>query len=190
MRVFLLLILIIYFNSSSFGQASDFIIIKKYRTTVKSYFPGSPIKFETVYGNYLSGDITAIYHDSLFIKQYQLVPNNFGINTVDTLGSYIIGIPYKDIRVMIFNKKQAPGFLRYGTIFIIGGLGYAVLNLVNGAYLHEPVGSKENLRKLGIALGVAGGGMLVKYFQVRSERNIKKYKIQYIHMNPHELKGF
>ena len=90
---------------------------------------------------------------------------------------------------MIFNKRQSFRFLKYGTIFIVGGLGYVALNLINGAYLHESVSNKENMKKLGIAVGVAGGGFLLQYLQIRSERNIKKYRIDYIRMNTRLLKG-
>jgi hypothetical protein len=190
MRFFLL---ICYFVAPAFAiaQVSDFITVKKRNNrTVRSYFPGSPIVCQTVYGNYFNGYVQAVRNDSVFIKQYEIrsIPNQWGVRTVDTVGSYLSGIHYQDIRMMVYEKRRSFGFIRSGTIFIIGGLGYAGLNLINGKYLGEPNGNKDNLRKLGIAFGVAGGGFLLKYLSNRSQHP-KKYRVEYIRMAIPKTRG-
>ena len=174
------------------AQVSDFITVKKRNNrTVRSYFPGAPIVCQTAYGHYLDGYVEAVRNDSVFIKQYDVraIPNMWGVSKIDTVASYVTGIHYKEIRMMIYERRRSFGFLRSGTIFIIGGLGYAGLNLINGQYLGEPNGNKENLKKLGIAAGVAGGGFLLKYLNNRSQRNHKKYRVEYIRMNTPKPKG-
>ena len=182
----MMLISCFLFPACTVAQVSDFITVKKRNNlTVRSYFPGSPIVCQTTYGQYFNGYVEAVRNDSVFIKQYDIrsVPSMWGVSKIDTTGSYITGIHYREIQMMIYQRRQSFGFIRSGTIFIIGGLGYAGLNLINGQYLNEPNGSKENRKKLGIALGVAGGGFLLKYLNNRSQRNHKKYRVEYIRMN-------
>ena len=75
-----------------------------------------------------------------------------------------------------------------GRILIIGGTGYALLNVINGAYLHESVTSSKNLTSLGIAAGAVGTGILINYLTKHS----RKYHVEYIHMNDvkKQLRGF
>lgn len=189
---FFILIASVFLPAITIAQASDFISVKKRNNrTVRSYFPGTPIVFQTVNGNYFNGYVEAVRNDSVFIKQYDIrsVPTPWGVSKQDTVGVYISGIHYKDMRMMVYEKRRSFGFIRSGTIFIIGGLGYAGLNLINGQYLNEPTGSKDNVKKLGIAFGVAGAGFLLKYLNNRSQRNHKKYRIEYIRMNTPDPKG-
>jgi hypothetical protein len=176
----------------SIAQASDFIAVKKRNNrTMRSYFPGTPIICQTIYGNYFDGYVTAVRNDSVFIKQYDIrpVPGMYGIARMDTVTSYITGLHYKDIRILNFQRRQSFGLFRNGTILIIGGLGYAGLNMVNGKYLNEPVLKGGNLRKLGIAAGVAGAGFILKYLNKRSQHNEKKYRVEYIRMTVPKQRG-
>ena len=72
--------------------------------------------------------------------------------------------------------------MRNGSIFMIGGAGYALLNVINGAYLNQPITDPDNLRSLGIALGVAGGGYILNRIYKKKERTGNKYKIIYVKM--------
>jgi hypothetical protein len=191
MSRFLLLLLSFSISISSFSQASDFIRVKKRNNrTMKAYFPGSLISCQTVYGNYLSGMVTAVKNDSVFIKEYDIRsnPNMWGVSSVDTMGSYLVGVPYQDIKVVDLNKKESFGFVKNGSLLIIGGLGYAALNVINGKYLKESITGRENRKSLGIALGVAGVGYLMNRVHKLSR---KRYIIEYVRMKETpKLRGF
>lgn len=166
---------------------------KKNNRTYTTYFPGSHIECETIFGYHVNGWVEAVHNDSVFVKQYsiQMTPTQFGVSRLDTLGSYLVGIYYKDIDVVIIPRKESFGYVKNGSIFIIGGLGYALLNFVNGKYLKEPITTSRNLRSLGIALGVAGGGYLINRLHLSNNRNGKKYRVEYVHMGEGQrLKGF
>ena len=185
MRSFLLFTILLLVASAGFSQASDFVTVrKKNNRTYTTYFPGSFINCETVYGHYIHGIVQAVHSDSIFVKQYdvRMVPTPFGVNAIDTLGSYTFGIYYKDIDVVIVPRKQSFGYIKNGTIFILGGLGYALLNLVNGKYLKESVTSRANIKSLGISFGVAGMGYLLNRLHLSNNRNGKKYRVEYVHM--------
>ena len=175
-----------------FSQASDFITVKKKNNrTMKSYFPGAPITCQTVYGNYFNGIVEAVRNDSVFIRQFEVVsiPTPWGVNKIDTAGSYVTGMHYKEIRLMVFEQRRSFGFFRTGTIFIIGGLGYAGLNLINGQYLNESITGNENMKKLGLAGGVAGAGFVMRFLNKRSQRDEKKYRVEYIRMTIPKPRG-
>lgn len=194
MRFAVLIILLLILSSTAFSQASDFVTVKKRNNrTLASYFPGSLIACETVYKDYLSGIVKAVRNDSVFIQQYDIraVPNQWGVASVDTLGSNVTGIHYKDIEHVVLQKRESFGFIKNGTIFIIGGVGYALLNLINGKYLKQSITGTRNLKSLRIALGVAGAGLLLNRVHAFKAHNYKRYRIEYIHMQGKApLRGF
>jgi hypothetical protein len=179
---------------SAYSQASDFVVVKKRNNrTIRSYFPGSAISCQTVYGNYLNGIVDAVRNDSVFVKQYDIrsVPNMWGVAKIDTLGSYINGIHYKDIELFEMGNRESFGFIKNGTLFMIGGLGYAALNVINGKYLKESITGSKNRKSLGIALGVAGAGLIMNRIHSYNSRRGRKYRVEYIHMSgPLKLKPF
>ena len=195
MKPFLLFFLSNFFCILVFSQASDFVVVKKHDRTVKSYFPGLPIVLQTNSYSWVNGWITAIRHDSIFVKEYDVrqVPTIWGTTMTDTAGSYIVGVHYKEIQRIEFNEKGGGGFgfVTNGSIFMIGGLGYAVLNVVNGQYLHESITDSKNMTSLGIALGVAAAGFILN--RISHHKNKKwKYVIEYVRMNEvkKQLRGF
>ncbi|HZG24846.1 MAG TPA: hypothetical protein VEZ17_09720, partial [Chitinophagaceae bacterium] len=66
-----------------------------------------------------------------------------------------------------------------GSLLMIGGIGYAVLNVINGKYLKESITGKENRKSLGTALGVAGAGYLMNRVNKLAK---KRYIIEYVRM--------
>jgi hypothetical protein len=196
MRNFIFLLLfftpLILLGQTSFNQPSDFIVVKKKNNrTVKSFFPGSLITLETITGNGFSGPITEIRNDSVFIRRYDVraVPNYWGTRSIDTLGSFVVSVHYKEIAEIVVEKRESFGFIKNGTIFIIGGAGYIFLNLVNGKYKKEPISSSENAKKLGIAAAVMATGVLLNVLHRRNNKFSRKYVIQYIRMHIPPAKG-
>lgn len=194
MRTFLFLLILSSLSVTSFSQASDFIKVKKRNNrTLRSYFPGSAISCETVYGNHIQGMVYAVKNDSVFIKEYDIrsIPNIWGVAKIDTVGTYVVGIHYKDIEMLEMKKRESFGYIKNGTIFIIGGIGYAALNLINGKYLKESITGKQNRKSLGIALGVTGAGFVMNRWRRYNNRNGKRYRVEYVHMEgPRKLKAF
>lgn len=182
--------LLLYFLLSaslfSVAQMSDFISVKKSNgRTVKTFMPGNAIRLTTVEGRGFEGWITQIKQDSVFLKIFDIrtLPTQFGTTMVDTVGSYQIGLPYRDIFRIEVKDRGSFNFITNGTLFMIGGLGYAALNVINGAYLKEPLTDARNLTSLGIALGVAGGGYLLNRLDHKKQKAGKKYKIVYVRMS-------
>ncbi len=191
LKLLLFTIIILSTSAKTFSQASDFITVKKRNNrTIKTFFPGVPISFVTNYKRGVSGTITDIRHDSIFVKEWDIrvVPTALGVTMLDTAGSYINGFQYKEIETIDVSDRTGFGQVTAGKILIIGGIGYTVLNVVNGAYLHEPITDSKNLKNLGIAAGAVGTGLLLNYLS----RHKRKYLIEYIRMNEvkKQLRGF
>lgn len=194
MRLFLLLVILTTVSAESFAQVSDFIkVVKRNNRTLKTYFPGSTISLQTVYGNNIFGTVQAIRNDSVYVKEYDIrsVPNRWGVASVDTLGTYVVGVHYKDIDLVVMKKGGSFGFIKNGSLMTIGGLGYVTLNLLNGKYLKESISNTKNMKTLGIALGVAGAGLLLNRLQRHNNRNGKKYRVKYVDMKtPSRINAF
>ncbi|MEO5682025.1 MAG: hypothetical protein ABIQ88_05245 [Chitinophagaceae bacterium] len=178
----LLFIVLLCSSVKTFSQASDFITVKKRNNrTLKTFFPGVPITFQTYDKRQASGLIIAIRNDSVFLKNWDIRPgyNSLGIPVTDTLGVYLSGYHYKEIDKVDVSERMHFQQLTPGRILIIGGTGYALLNVINGAYLHEPITSSKNLTSLGIAAGAVGMGFLTNYLIKHSN----KYHVEYVRMN-------
>lgn len=185
MRKTLLLSGLLLTSIASWAQMSDFISLKRANNRhITSFFKGSRIEFQHVNGVQINGTVEDVRNDSLFVRQWQIVSyiTQLGTSKVDTLGSMIYGLHYKEIFQIHHNKKESWGFVKNGSIFMIGGVGYGVLNVINGLYRKESLGDKENLQSLAIAGAVAGGGFLLNRLHKYRERKGKNYKILYVKM--------
>ncbi|MCU0386707.1 MAG: hypothetical protein MUE38_11810 [Flavihumibacter sp.] len=185
MRVLFILLAALAVSYTGFSQMSDFISLKRTNNRhVASYFKGSRIELQHVNGQVITGPIEDVRNDSVFVRQWHIVSyiTQLGTSKVDTLGSMVYGFHYQEIFRIFHDKRQSWGFVRNGSIFMIGGVGYIVLNVLNGWYRKEPIGDADNLKSLAIAGGVAGGGFLLNRLHRYREKNGKKYKIQYIKM--------
>ncbi|MBC6492856.1 hypothetical protein ACFSQD_17120 [Flavihumibacter stibioxidans] len=166
-------------------QMGDFISLKKPNNRhVSSYFKGSRIDFQHVNGQRIDGYVEAVRNDSVFVRQWQIMTfmTNLGTTRVDTVGYFIHGLHYQEIFSIFPDRKESWRFVKNGSIFMIGGAGYILLNVVNGIYREEPLDDPENLRSMGIAAGVAAGGFVLNRIYRNKVRKGKHYKIVYIKM--------
>lgn len=169
------------------SQQADFIVIKKKNNrTLKTYSEGSFLMAETYTGFKINGNIIAIRNDSIIVKQEEtrLMATEFG-SRVDTL-SYTIGLDYRQVKKFNFGSKytwgRKKGFasVTVPKLMIIGGVGFAGLELINSAYRSEPLNQKGKLLSLGIAAGVATGGVLWNVISKQRDRVGGRYKVVYV----------
>ena len=86
----ILLFFLLSTGAQIFAQSSDMILLKKNNKTVKRYFADTDIDLTTTTGAYISGTITKIKNDSIFLKQSVIrqVPTQLGVYVLDTLTTY------------------------------------------------------------------------------------------------------
>lgn len=192
----LILLISFAFSTIMASAQSDFIVVKKRNNrTVKTFMPGSPITITTFQDYVLTGPVDTIRDDSIFVRMYNIrvMPTQFGTTIIDTAGSNVRGVHYKDIQKIDVGKKESFVFIKNGTLFMIAGLGYMALNLINTPKDTHVIDS-ENAPKLAIAGGIAAVGFIMNRIYHSRKKHGKLYKIEYIHMNDNNIqkarKGF
>lgn len=178
-----MIVFLVVMYSTSFAQVSDFIAVKKKNgITIKNFYEGINILFQTKDGEYIEGPIEKIRHDTVYVSFYniQKLPTSLGNYVYDTLNTYTIGTNYKDIRRISVYKKRGQLRRDVGVLMIVAGAGYAILNILNGAFSNQPITDSENLKKLGIAAGLVAVGFINNKFFPPNSFSGKKDKIVYI----------
>ena len=181
-KMFVHLILALFVLEASAQTSLDMVVLRnRQNRTIKSFFSGIPITFGDKTGQVVQGVIKRVYNDSIFIQQYDIrrAATMWGTPVQDTIGTYFIKFHPNEI-VWIAKPRQIASSIRNGSAFMIGGAGYAVLHVLNAAYLGQPV----LWPNMAIAGGVVAAGYLLK--MLHSDRYMmgKKYKLIYINTTP------
>lgn len=163
------------------SQPSDFIIIKKNRQAVKSFFAGSNISLQTE-GGYYSGQITSIKKDSLFIIQYDIrqLPTNLGIYVVDTVATYRLSFNYKEIIKVEKQKGKGFNWAASGGSLLGGGVLLTAVGL--GTWIFTKPGNTYHASTAFVVGSAALAG--IGYLLLRSNSSFysigKKYQLEYV----------
>lgn len=165
------------------AQSLDYISLrKKNGRSIKNFYTGSTILFQTTDGNYTEGPIKAIRNDSVYITVYDIryMPTIYGTFVRDTIATFYPGVLYKEIKRIQIKRRR--GFLesRTGPLLMIGGAGYFALNVLNGSIYNQPLTDKRNLRTLSIAAGSFGLGYLIDKLFVSDGFSKKSQRIVYV----------
>jgi hypothetical protein len=155
------LLLAMMYALTAFGQKSDFLVLKKNGRTVKSYFENSQFTF-TTNSRFVKGIITKVSNDSVNMKEFDIrqMPTQFGVYTIDTVGTYRSIFALKDISYIDKERRnfdwQSSGaaLLGGGAIITVVGLGTWVFTKPNSRYYASPylVGSSALLAGIGYLL--------------------------------------
>lgn len=145
---------------------------------------GLPIIFETKTGTWVGGPIQDIRDDSIVVREYivRRVMSNWGVFVLDTAGSLLHAVPIQNIGRIRINQKQNFLLRRTDDLLLAGGGGYLLLNLLNGVYLKESSAKSKNLRKLSIATGAIGLGLLWHKLFGSKEYTTRRHRILYVNM--------
>lgn len=171
----------IYINS--FSQPSDFLLIKKSNKTVKTFFAGSNISFQTDEGRY-EGRIDTINKDSLFISQFDVrqAMTVLGVYVLDTVTIYKLKFNYNNI--IKIDEQRTRGFdvAASGGSLLGGGILLTAFGLGTWAFTKP---ASQYYASRGLVIGsasLAGVGYLL--LRSKSSRYIigKKYQLDYVNV--------
>ncbi len=164
---------------------SGFLIHKKGNKTVRTYFAGSYITFQTHHEQWITGLIKKIRSDSVHVQMMQVrMLGGPGIAIADTGYSAIMRLHYKDI--LAFEKDACFSFIGNGIFFKIGAVGYATLNIANGLIYKEPLFDNENSRRLLTAAGVFLFGQVLRWTYSPVNKIGRKHKLVFVDLPPPE----
>ena len=176
----LLLMTLFSNNISLYGQGSDMIVLKRgSEKTIKTYLAGTQINFISSSGSNVQGRIKKIDKDTLFINIYDegAVYNRWGTTFWDTLSVTLLKYHIKDVSEIV-KPREGLGFIKNGLLFMIGGTSYAILHVVNSAYLKQPIAPAT----LAISGGIALTGYVLNRVHKNTVRLGGRYYLQYIPM--------
>ncbi|HEV7331924.1 MAG TPA: hypothetical protein VGN63_12865 [Flavisolibacter sp.] len=179
----LLLVCLLFFVQTIFGQSLDYISVRKQNGRVlKNIYTGSVVLMQLTDGSYLQGPVQAVRNDSVFVIWYDIryYPTNFGTYVRDTITTTVTGTRFQDIKRIHLEQRRS--FLKQaaGPLLMIGGGGYLALNVLNGALYELPLTDSRNLRRIGTAAGAFGLGFLFRKLFASDGFSKRKHSIVYI----------
>ena len=171
----------IFFSTTSFAQSGDFIILKKNKKKIETFYSGTNIAFTSTGGAFINARINQIKNDTLYLQEFVIryLPTNFGTYIIDTAGSYHYKYHYNQIRTI--GQKANTNFNWKGSGAALLG-GGTLLTLGSGVvYLADRKKFSAPLLIAAVSLGTLG------YFMSKgSGKGImigKKYKLLYMNMS-------
>jgi hypothetical protein len=141
---------------------SDVLILQKNGKNIKTYAPGQPIIFETIYEQWFNGTLTALRNDSVFINN---IP--FHYNEIKTM------------RIELTKLKYAGD----GSLLIIAGVGVLALNTINGIYRKDDAKNWFSATGWITAGALILGGILLKKSRIKTYPLGKKYGLHYLDLH-------
>lgn len=156
-RIIILLFCVIPFVSRA---QHDVLVLEKNNMHVRSYTVGDPMTFETVYGQWFTGNIDDLHHDTVYINGQ--------------------AFSYKEIAALSKEKSSLITGKGAGLAAIVVGTGVFVLGAVNGGIRGDR--TKDWYTTSGIVLGgalIATGAVLIatakRYYKLGG-----RFKLQYM----------
>jgi hypothetical protein len=179
------LLILFLFASFIANAQQDFLQLKKGNRTVKTYFKGSYLTFQSENYQWLTGRIHKVTNDSVYLYQIdvRMMPNAWGLGSIaDTTVLGVVPLSMKNIRA-IPNERRA-FITKIGSIMQIGAGGYVALNFINAGLNKEPLFDDRNLKRLAGAGIAFVAGTLFKLTDPDIYKLGKKYKLVYVKLTP------
>jgi hypothetical protein len=152
--------------SPGFAQigSNNVLLLKKGEKTVSKYFSGNGIAFSTKDGMPVNGIITRITRDSIFLINYNVrrIQRADGGVVFDTAGRYKLMFSLENIGSFPVYKQKGKNILTDGTLLMLAGAGYLVLNIFNTTRQGDPPFGEENLPTVLWASGAMASGFILK----------------------------
>ncbi len=163
------------------GQ-NNILILKKGDKTIQKFFSGTNINFTTNDGMPVNGIIKQITTDSIYLINYvvrKLQRADGGI-IFDTAGRYNLMFSLQNIGSFPLGKQKGKNILTDGTLLMLAGAGYLVLNIFNTTRQGDPPFGEENLPNVLWASGAFATGFLLKKAWPKKMMIGHKYTIKII----------
>lgn len=164
------------------AQVPDFITVRKPNgRTVRHIMKGQSIVLQQRNGDYLEGEVAAIRHDSLFVRTYvaRRYMSGWGVAQIDTLGSVVRQLHYRDIERVQLNKRISFWRRQGPVLLFVGGTGYILLNMINGGIDWN---DKANMRSLGRAGSAAVLGLVLRKLFPVDGFSRRRHRMVYVDM--------
>lgn len=159
------------------AQGWDMVLLKRNDKTLNTYMPGKQIMFSMKDGSFGAGTIKKIERDSIFLQEYDVrkAYNVWGTSSLDTVSAFLNAFAYKEIKA-IMRPDKGFEFIRDGSLFIIGGVVYMGLHVVNSAIQKASLDPKA----MAISGGFIVGGWVMHKLRKHEYTIGGKYHLEYL----------
>jgi len=159
LRVVILLFCLIPF----FGRAqNDVLILQRRGMHVKAYTIGDQLTFKTVYGQWFTGNIEDMHHDTIYI-----VGQAFSYKEIAAIQRINTNINYGSI----------------GTLMMVAGGGFMAIGAINGLLRHDPAGQWYTTSGYIIGGTLVGVGFLLSRVTAKNYNLGGRFKLQYLQIS-------
>jgi hypothetical protein len=181
----LLLIWLFCLSNFAFAQSLDYISVRKQNgQVVKNFYSGSTILLQLNDGSYLAGPVQTIRNDSVYVTLYDIryYPTTWGTYVKDTISTTLAGVRFDEVSRIHLSRRRTFFQRTSGPLLMLGGGGYLVVNLLNGAFYDYSLTDKRNVRRIGIAAGAVGLGYLLTRLFASDGFSKKKHHLVYVNL--------
>jgi hypothetical protein len=158
------------------------MLLKKGDKTIAKYFAGNYMRFNTTEGMPAEGVIERITTDSIILINHNIrrLQRADGAVIFDTAGSYRLFFSLANIGSFPIIKQPGRNILTDGSLLMLAGAGYLVLNIFNTTRQGDPPFGEENLPNVLIASGMVAGGFILSKAWPKRHVIGKKYYLKVI----------
>lgn len=180
MRHPLLLATFLTLAVAAHAQINGALVLKRHNTVVERYYTYRGITFIDQQGQRITGVIAGGAKDSVYLRFYDVRRgiNYWGLPTWDTIGAMPMPYALSDIKYVI-RTRTGLNYGADGTILISAAVVLQVLELINGAYLHQPAKDWFTSGSALTSIGLAGLGAWLLTLQSKRYRLGHTYHLEY-----------
>jgi hypothetical protein len=185
MRPLLTLATFLTLHLATHAQINGVIALKRHSITIQRYFTNRSFTFIDQGGQRVTGVVAGGSRDTIYLRFYDIRrgANYWGLPTWDTLGNVPVPFAFSDIKEVV-RDRTGLNYEADGSILIAAALGLQVLEVVNGAYLHQAARSWLSGGSFLTSVGLAGLGAWLLTLQTKHYHLGKKYHLEYYGFSP------
>lgn len=180
MRPLFLLATFLTLAAATHAQINGALVLKRHNTVLQRYYTYRGITFVNQEGQRITGVIAGGSPDSVYLRFYDIRRgvNYWGLPTWDTVAAIPIPYALSDIKYVL-RTRTGLNYEADGTILISAAVVLQVLELINGAYLHQPAKDWFTSGSALTSLGLAGLGAWLLTLQTKRYRLGRRYHLEY-----------
>ena len=185
MKTLLTLIVLLTLHGVPFAQFTGVLVLKRHYKTIERYYPGTTITFINQDNQQVSGIVTGGAKDTVYLRFLDVRQglNQWELPGLDTLRDFPMAYDISAIKSIIRTRNHL-NYAADGAVLIGAAVGLVVLEVVNGAYLHQSSREWLSAGSLITAAGLAGLGTWLITLQNKHYRLGKKYHLEYYGFTP------
>jgi hypothetical protein len=144
-----------------FSQAQhDVLVLERRGMHEQAYTIGDPMSFETIYGQWFTGSIDDLHHDTVFIA----------------------GQAFNYNEIAVIRRSNKAGFNKAGLYMMIIGGGFAAISAFNGALRQDHPNQWFTTSGYIIAGALLVGGFLVAEISPKYYKLGGRFKLTYLQL--------